>query len=91
MIRKTYYIEGMHCIGCETFIERSVRKLKGINDVKVTLASSSILIVAESQQRMPSVDDLNQIFKNNGYSFTKFQQNQALQPKKYVVAIGIFF
>lgn len=90
MFRKTYHIQGMHCPGCETFIERSIRDIKGIHDVKVSLAKSSIVIEAETQQAMPSLVKLNQLFKKNGYSFTDYQQKNQFQPKRVIGVIGVF-
>jgi uncharacterized protein len=90
MVKRMYHIQGMHCPGCETFIERSIRDMKGIHDVKVSLARSSIVIEAESQQTIPSMDKLNQIFKKNGYSFTEDQQNKQHQPKSMIVIIVVF-
>jgi len=91
MVKKMYHIQGMHCPGCETFIERSIRDIKGIHDVKVSLAKSSIVIEAESQQAIPSMDKLNQLFKKNGYSFTEHQQKKQRQPKRVIAIIGVFF
>jgi uncharacterized protein len=90
MVKKMYHIQGMHCPGCETFIERSIRDIKGIHDVKVSLAKSSIVIEAESQQAIPLMDKLNQIFKKNGYSFTEHQQKKQRQPKRVIAIIGVF-
>jgi uncharacterized protein len=90
MVKKMYHIQGMHCPGCETFIERSIRGIKGIHDVKVSLANSSIVIEAESQQTIPSMDKLNQIFKKNGYSFTEHPHNKQHQPKSVIAIIGVF-
>jgi uncharacterized protein len=90
MIRKMYYIQGMHCPGCETFIERSIRDIKGIHAVKVSLANSSIVIEAESQQAIPSLSKLNLLFKKNGYSFTEHQQKKQSQLKRMIAVIGVF-
>ena len=37
MVKKTYFIQGMHCSSCEVFIQRTVRNLKGIKKVDVSL------------------------------------------------------
>lgn len=89
MAKKSYFITGMHCIGCESFIERSVKEIKGINEAKVSLANSSITIVAETKQALPSRHGLNQLFKDNGYAFTEIQQKQKLNFRSFVPAFGI--
>jgi len=98
MVKKTYFIVGMHCIGCETFIERKVSSIKGIKDVKVSLATSSITIEAESRQVMPSLQRLNQLFKKNGYSFTEHAEKKNLLFKNifaatvtFILFIALFF
>jgi uncharacterized protein len=88
MTKETFYISGMHCPGCETFIERSIRGLKGIRDANVSLASSTVVIEAESQQAMPTVEDLNRRFKKNGYSFSDQRLKQPFQPGKVLAVIG---
>lgn len=90
MVKEKYFVKGMHCPGCETFIERTVREMKGITDVQVSLADSSIVIEAESRQAMPSLEKLNHSLKKNGYSFTEHQQKKVFQAGKLVPVISIF-
>ena len=92
MVKKTYFIQGMHCSSCETFIERSVRDLKGIKKVDVSLTRSRIVIDAESHQAMPSIYKLNQMFNKDGYSFSEQKQKQAqsLSLKNILTVIVIF-
>jgi uncharacterized protein len=90
MVKKMYHIQGMHCPGCETFIERTIRDIKGIQNVRVSLAKSSLVIEAESQQAIPSLNQLNQTFKKNGYSFSEHQQKKQPQPKRMVAVIAVF-
>jgi uncharacterized protein len=92
MIRKTYFVQGMHCSACETFIERTVRNIKGIKKVRVSLTDSRIIIEAESQQSLPSVYKLNQLFNKDGYSFSEKNQNpvQGNSIKNTLVVAVIF-
>ncbi len=90
MIKKTYYITGMHCPGCETLIERSVGKIKGVTAVKVSLARGKIEIQARSPQAMPTAKQLNQRFKQDGYAFSEHRQKTDLQPGKFAAVIGAF-
>ena len=92
MIKKTYFIEGMHCSSCEVFIERSVRNLKGIKKVDVSLTKSRIVIEAESHRSMPSLHKLNQMFNKDGYSFSEQKQKQAqsLSLKNILTVLVVF-
>lgn len=90
MIKKTYYITGMHCPGCETLIERSVGKIKGVTAVKVSLASGKIEIQARSAQAIPTVKQLDHRFKQDGYTFSEHRPKTRLQPGKIAAVIGVF-
>jgi len=76
MAKITYYIQGMHCSSCESFIQRTVRNLKGVKKVNVSLTKSQIEIDAESNQSMPSLYKLNQLFNKDGYSFFEQKNTQ---------------
>lgn len=92
MARKIYFIQGMHCPACESFIQRTVRNFKGIKRVNVSLTISQIEIEAESLQSMPSMYKLNQLFNKDGYSFSeqKQKQSQRLGPKNLFTVVLIF-
>ena len=92
MVKKTYFVQGMHCSSCEAFIERTVRNFKGIKKVDISLAKSRIVIEAESYQTIPSLHKLNQIFNKDGYSFSQQKQEQAksLSLKNIVTVVIIF-
>ncbi len=51
-------IGGMHCANCALTIEKNIRKLPGISDVNVSLASGKALVIYD-----PSVLDLTEIEK----------------------------
>ena len=92
MTKKTFFIQGMHCAACKTFIERTVCNLKGIKKVEVSLVGSRINIEAESQQVVPSINKLNQLFNKDGYSFSeKEQKPTAGLSKKNILAVIIIF
>ena len=92
MIKKSYYIQGMHCSACESFIEREVRELKGLNKVIVSLARSRIDIEAKTSHYMPSLHRLNRMFNKDGYLFSVHTQNHAqkLSLKSVVSILTIF-
>jgi sulfite exporter TauE/SafE/copper chaperone CopZ len=92
MIKKTYFIQGMHCSACEVFIARSIRNLKGIKSVDISLAKEKIVIEAQTHQAMPSLYKLNQMFNKDGYSFFEKNQKetQTLTTKNILTAIVLF-
>jgi len=92
MVKKTYFIQGMHCSSCENFIQRTVLNLKGVKKVFVSLTKSQIEIEAESSQSLPSIYKLNQLFNKDGYSFfeQKHAQAQRLSTKSILTVTLIF-
>jgi sulfite exporter TauE/SafE/copper chaperone CopZ len=92
MAKKTYFIQGMHCSSCESFIQRTVSNLKGIKKVNVSLTRSQIEIDAESLQLIPSLYKLNQLFNKDGYSFNEQKQKQTQDLSiKSVFTVGVIF
>lgn len=69
MAKQTFFVQGMHCSACETFIEKTVAEMKGVKRVKVSLADSMVTIEADSPVAIPSIFKLNQQFKRDGYTF----------------------
>ena len=69
MAKHKYFVQGMHCPACETFIEKSVADMKGVKKAKVSLADSTIVIEAGSPHEVPSISRLNQHFNKDGYTF----------------------
>lgn len=63
----TYYVEGMHCPSCELLIEKELLKNKGVESVDASAGSGQVAIFYKN--RKPSVDKLNEVFKDNGYTF----------------------
>lgn len=41
-MKKTFYIEGMTCASCVSHVDKSVRKVKGVEDVNVSLLTNSM-------------------------------------------------
>ena len=92
MAKKIYFIQGMHCSSCESFIQRTVHNLKGVKRVNVSLTKSQIEIDAESVQSLPSLYKLNQLFNKDGYSFFEHKQTQVQGiTSKSIFSVGIIF
>ncbi len=92
MAKKTYFIQGMHCSACESFIHKTVRNLKGVKRVDVSLTRSQIVIETESNQTIPTLFKLNQLFNKDGYFFFEKKQNQSQKPgSKNIIGVLVIF
>ena len=40
MVKKTYKVIGMHCVGCSMGISKLLKKTKGVSEVEVSLSES---------------------------------------------------
>ncbi len=63
----TYYVKGMHCASCELIIEKELLKNEDIESVEASNSSSQVTVFYKG--RKPSEGELNQKFKDNGYTF----------------------
>lgn len=63
---KSYQVKGMHCASCSSLIERSLKKLPGVNEVEVSYATESMTIKGEV-----GYEKLNANLKDLGYSLVK--------------------
>jgi sulfite exporter TauE/SafE/copper chaperone CopZ len=68
MKEAVYYIKGMHCASCEIFIEKKILEIEGVKLADTSVSNEKILI--EYDGAPPTVDELNKIFKENGYIFS---------------------
>lgn len=62
-----YFVAGMHCPSCEILIEKELLALPGIKAVEASLGQGEVII--EYKGAKPEIDQLNQLFKKDGYSF----------------------
>lgn len=81
MREKIYYITGMHCASCELLIERRILKEKGVKAVDASLGSGTLRI--ESDGQIPHVEDLNNCFKSDGYTFSEQKHKDTRNPLFY--------
>ena len=49
-VKKTYSIKGMHCASCVGVIERSLKKVDGIIDANVNLATEKATVTFEKEK-----------------------------------------
>ena len=55
----------MSCSACSTHVEKSVAKMNGVQSVAVNLLSNSMVV--EFDEKITSVDEIEQTVKNEGY------------------------
>lgn len=68
IIKRKFYVTGMHCASCELFIERALRNTKGVRKVDISLNSNTVYVEYEDTV---SVDELNKAIGVNGYSLSE--------------------
>ncbi len=66
MEHKTFDIQGMTCAACAQRIERTVRKLPGVKEANVNLASEKLFV--ELDENGPQPDAITQAVAKIGYS-----------------------
>ncbi len=64
-IKKTYPIKGMHCASCVRVIERAVKKIDGVTDCNVNLATEQATVTYNKNK--VTKDHIASAVKNVGY------------------------
>jgi sulfite exporter TauE/SafE/copper chaperone CopZ len=103
--KKVVKINGMHCASCEVLIERSFKKIPGIEKVNVNHASGKCELLCTCD---PDMNRLNDAVKEHGYSvsldeaakeFVKGKSSKYYEFKRdhlelgaaVLIVIGLFF
>ena len=83
-----YYVSGMHCHACELLVEKKLGQLKSVRSANASLANGEV--VSEYRARPPTVEQLNHIFTEDGYTFSEqpFRQASA-QAKDILMALAV--
>lgn len=63
---KTYQIKGMHCASCANIIERTVKKIDGVEDISVNNGTEKAKISFDEEKTSP--DHFNEKLKPLGYT-----------------------
>lgn len=75
-------IKGMHCGSCEVLVERSFKKIPGVEKATVNHASGKAELVCSQE---PSLNELNNAIKEHGYTVSSINSksdNDNTAPKK---------
>ncbi|MEX0994344.1 MAG: copper ion binding protein, partial [Balneolaceae bacterium] len=67
--KKTLDIEGMHCASCVSTVEKSLNKVKGVEEASVNLATESATVSYDADK--VSDDDLRKAVEAAGYSLVE--------------------
>ncbi len=65
----TFTIEGMHCAGCVSSVEKAIRQVEGVHQVSVNLATEQAVV--EMDEKAVSTDDVEEMVEQAGYSVKK--------------------
>lgn len=65
---QVYYVEGMHCPACEILIEKKLLELENVQSVEASTSRSNVVIEYEGNE--PGEGRLNELFREDGYSFS---------------------
>ena len=96
---KSFYVKGMHCASCEILIEKKLIELPDVKAVEASNQKGRLII--ESKGSGPSIDQLNKLFSEAGYTFSHkpFEDSDDKTADRYagmkvligfVVAISLF-
>ncbi|MCI6288659.1 MAG: cation transporter, partial [Lentisphaeria bacterium] len=81
MMKMQFKIGGMHCSACAASIERSVRKLEGVENVYVNFAASMLSLDADPEK--VSADKIVQTVKSAGFTAAEISDDPAApQPEE---------
>ncbi len=79
MSEQTYYIKGMHCAACEVLIEKKLLEIPGVKAVDASTANGKATVEYEGGK--PALGFLNDIFKEDNYTFSENPQLVAKNTK----------
>ncbi|MBS5788044.1 MAG: copper-translocating P-type ATPase [Clostridioides difficile] len=78
-ITETYKITGMTCASCAKAVERTVRKLDGVSDQNVNIATEKLKI--EYNKDEVGFDDIKRAIEKAGYGVIKEETNKKIDMK----------
>jgi len=88
MAKQVYYIKGMHCASCEILIEKELLLIPGVTFADASLARG--LVNIEYGKQKPSIKNLNEKLKDNGYLFSEQAFEEEKNTKIWKVLVGAF-
>lgn len=74
-LKETFYVQGMSCTGCETIIEKVLRKLDGILEAQASFSKNRVTVTYDPKKISP--ETMNAAVKKAGYTMGKEPGNPA--------------
>ena len=71
-MKKELKIEGMSCAACVKAVERTVKKLPGINEATVNLSTEKLLV--DFNNKEVSIDEIKEAIDKNGYKALELEE-----------------
>lgn len=65
-------IEGMHCAGCASNIERSLKKISGVREANISLMTKKGFI--ETEKKIPLEDLSKAVARAGSYKLIKVEE-----------------
>ena len=79
-IKDTYPVQGMHCAGCASTIEKTLRNASGVTEVSVNFATNTVsLIYNESEV---SFKKLQKLVDNAGYQLQAKEEKSKVNEER---------
>lgn len=79
-MEKSLKITGMTCSACSARIERTLRKLEGINDAKVNFATEKLYV--KFNEKLLSEENIISAIKKAGYGIEGKKEKESMTPHK---------
>lgn len=84
----TYHVKGMHCASCEIVIEKKLLKISNVKSAEASTTKGRVVIAYKGSK--PTLKKLNQIFKQQGYSFSQQPPRiEKINSKQFLNSLGI--
>jgi sulfite exporter TauE/SafE/copper chaperone CopZ len=85
-----FYVEGMHCAGCELFVEENLSKDPNIKKVRASLRDQKVLIEGNLDNVKNIEEKLTSYISSNGYSIvSKKISSHKTQWEQFILAVPI--
>src|SRR2546429_837924 len=75
-----FQAEGMHCASCAIVIERKLKKLEGVQDVRVNSYTGKVELVGAP---VPSLAHLDNAVKANGYTILRWKKGHGFKARAF--------
>ncbi|MBU0535423.1 MAG: sulfite exporter TauE/SafE family protein, partial [Nanoarchaeota archaeon] len=89
MTKTKFKAKGMHCTSCETLIEKSLKKIDGVRNVKADYPSETVSL--EFDESKVKIKDVVRAVESKGYTFRKIGPKEGDKGGISNSTLGIIF